>query len=221
MRLYYTTHRNPRKCTFEPFGYWKLPPHLPILYNKKYYTILLRAGSDRMVPALRILFMLTLAIGWSQSNSSRAPKFESYPEHEVYVGGLATPKYSPSMEVRYKREIRNNYVVETKPNFAGHFVLLHWSCGSACIEMAIVDAKSGDIYSPPITDEGIGIQRFFLPYLTHLNGGSSGPILQFKPDSRLFIIKCNHGNEWKGYTYYFLWKQNKWELLRRAPLIEK
>jgi hypothetical protein len=166
------------------------------------------------------IFLLTFyaAAGWSQTNSSSLPKFENFLASSEYSGTLAELRYPASMEKRYKREIRDNYVVETKPNFAGHFVLLHWSCGTACKEMAIVDARNGNIYFPPITDEGIGVPSYFLPFLTYPNGGTTGPVLQFRTDSRLLIIKCNQGKGWRSYIFYFLWQHDKWRLLRKEPL---
>jgi hypothetical protein len=172
-----------------------------------------------LISLLRVvLFLFYIAFGWSQSNSPQVPKFENYPEYDVYAGTLAKPKFSASIKARFRREISESYAVETKPNFAGHFVILRWSCGTACLEMAIVDAISGNIYFPPITDEGIGVQSYFLPFLTYPEGGTTGPVIRFKTNSRLLIIQCNYKNEWKGYTYYFLWQQNKWNLLLKERL---
>lgn len=41
-------------------------------------------------------------------------------------------------------------VVATGANFAGHFTIVHWGCGTDCVGYAVVDTSSGEIidYSP-------------------------------------------------------------------------
>jgi hypothetical protein len=34
------------------------------------------------------------------------------------------------------------------PNFAGHYTLIDWGCGTSCRAFAIVDAKTGGVYFP-------------------------------------------------------------------------
>lgn len=36
-------------------------------------------------------------------------------------------------------------------NFAGHFTLVTWGCGSDCRMVAAVNAKTGDVYIAPFT----------------------------------------------------------------------
>jgi hypothetical protein len=37
------------------------------------------------------------------------------------------------------------------PNFAGHYTVVMWGCGSDCMEVAVVDAKTGHVYFVPFT----------------------------------------------------------------------
>lgn len=34
------------------------------------------------------------------------------------------------------------------PNFAGHYRIVTWGCGSACLELAIVDLENGRVHFP-------------------------------------------------------------------------
>ena len=34
-------------------------------------------------------------------------------------------------------------------NFAGHYVVASWGCGTGCAQFAIIDAITGDLYAPP------------------------------------------------------------------------
>jgi hypothetical protein len=85
--------------------------------------------------------------------------------------------------------------------------------------MVIVDARNGDIYYPPISFEGVGARSFDLPLLT-IGEIAQNPQVEFRSGSRLMIIKAtpNQSGRHPSYTYYFLWRQNRWTLLRRLPL---
>ena len=87
--------------------------------------------------------------------------------------------------------------------------------------MAIVDAATGKIHLPPIS-EGL-----FLPIIPPASPGDpdqcppwGAAILEFRPNSKLMIVKANpdprHGRI--NYTHYFLWENDHWRLLSRVPL---
>jgi hypothetical protein len=154
------------------------------------------------------------------------PRFEDYPVTTVYRGNPASPKIVTSSDKLDMEKIRNGVEKGTGvfhgseekkgPNFAGCFTLITWSCGSSCLRMAIVDSKSGDIFSPP--DAGNCIADFNLPNLTYAGQAPRNPELQFRLDSNLLIIK-NNARTSLPYTSYYLWQENRWTLLRRAPLL--
>lgn len=87
------------------------------------------------------------------------PRFTDYPVKEVYDGKSAKAKtgkgmgqphpdggYLPSMF-----RTRLNAASESQlVNFAGHYILTTWGCGSGgCVDGAIIDAKSGDVFWLP------------------------------------------------------------------------
>jgi hypothetical protein len=41
-----------------------------------------------------------------------------------------------------------------EPNFAGSYFVIRWGCGSQCVMMATVDARTGMIYEPPLAAKG-------------------------------------------------------------------
>jgi hypothetical protein len=53
------------------------------------------------------------------------------------------------------------------PNFAGSLIVIQWGCGAPCLRMAIVNARTGEVYSPPISINGVGVQSFDLPLRKH------------------------------------------------------
>jgi hypothetical protein len=82
---------------------------------------------------------------------------------------------------------------------------------------AIVDAVTGKIYSPPISE------GFALPIISPGDPDPCpqwGPaIAEFRLNSNLMIVSANPGLKEEGnYRHYFLWENNRWKLLRRVPM---
>jgi len=106
--------------------------------------------------AISTAFILVLPVA-AQSTS---PKFKDYLVQEVYEGknakaktgkGLGQPHpeggYLPSMF-----RTRLNAASESgEVNFAGHYILTTWGCGSGgCVEGAVINALTGDIVWLPL-----------------------------------------------------------------------
>ncbi|HTK60303.1 MAG TPA: hypothetical protein VL283_03830 [Candidatus Baltobacteraceae bacterium] len=72
------------------------------------------------------------------------PSYEDYPVDEIYTGTVAAVDFSgnePALE--FKTTIRQQ--AAKGPNFAGHYTVVSWGCGSACQQNAVIDAKTGVI----------------------------------------------------------------------------
>ena len=137
---------------------------------------------------------------------------------EVYKGPLAAPILATQQERLYRTRIRNGVqfgegvervqgeLERPGPNFAGHYIIVEIGCGSPCVLMAIVDAKTGRIHNPPMST-GLGI--------TNLGGYPWLPGIEFRLDSDLMIMRpC--ANDGPVYDHYFLWTDNRWKLIRKV-----
>ena len=117
-----------------------------------------------------------------------APAFTDYPEREIYKGkhaeartgnGVGQPHpdggYLPSMfRTRLIEAARSGNV-----NFAGHYILTIWGCGSGgCREGAIIDAKNRDVFWLPAVECCWGGDGFFVD-----------------KNSRLFVISTKSGQD--------------------------
>ncbi len=49
----------------------------------------------------------------------------------------------------YKTQIFDQ--VKRGPNFAGHFTVAKWGCGSACLAFVVVDSRTGNVFDPGFT----------------------------------------------------------------------
>jgi hypothetical protein len=116
----------------------------------------------------------------------------------VYKGRLAPPNFkTDTAALKFRTQIKTQCKSQGI-NFAGHYTLVKWGCGSGCKEIAIVDRITGDIY-----------------YSNVLNGiDDSFYTLECKQDSKLLVT-----NEWmlkdhKGYILcHDVWKLgfDKWD----------
>ena len=75
---------------------------------------------------------------------SRTPRFRDYPVPETYRG-----KTAPLVLTRDDRVFRTRLRWAAKnlqPNFAGHYILTTWGCGTSCLMGAVIDAKTGRVH---------------------------------------------------------------------------
>jgi hypothetical protein len=159
---------------------------------------------------------------WAQK-ASTTPRFEDYRVTDVFTGAPAMPILATSEEKHYGTRIRNgvltgsdvwngswrNPIKSNGPNFAGHYFIIRWGCGSQCSMMATVDAKTGNIYGPPLSGAG---SELYLP-LDNL----SDMEVDFKPDSSLLVLRnaCkDFRNRSSCGVYYFNWQETRFVLLK-------
>lgn len=180
---------------------------------------------------------LVTAAGVTAQNSTptsteRLPRFEDYPVTDVFKGTPAAPKIVTPQKRMYRTRIREGVskgwgVVrdgkeQPGPNFAGHMIVVQWPCGAPCMMMAMADAQTGDVYSSPISFDGIGSQSLALPLLTPELAVGRNPDVEFRQDSSLMVIRATSKQtpQHPSYTYYFLWQVGEWKLLRRVLIKE-
>ena len=180
------------------------------------------------IPCFVPVLLFAAGAAWAQIRSGGVPRFEDYPVGEVFAGRLAVPKLITPLEHSYADQIMggvdSGYGVlrggreQSGANFAGDMVVIQWGCGSPCIRMAMVDARSGEVHYPPISFSGIGARSFDLPLLTVGDSVPQNPEVQFRPNSRLMIVRATPGGPGpnRSYTYYFLWRGNRWTLVRKV-----
>jgi hypothetical protein len=159
-----------------------------------------------------ITLSLVLALSaWAQPPNSRLPRFEDYPVIELFTGTPAAPVIETRGAKKYQTSIRRG--VEQGANFAGHYIVIRLGCGSGCVLLPIVDARTGVIHRPPMTDPF----EFVMPMVGPLSSE-----VEFRPDSRLWTMTAcpEQQSRWDGpcFRFYFLWQDEKWTQLRKVQL---
>lgn len=81
-------------------------------------------------------------------------------------------------------------------NFADHYIIVTWGCGTDCSQLAIVDALNGAVYFP----KALGAVAAVNVHDQVLKGG----VLRFRRDSRLLIAigMPNEDASQRGVSYY-------------------
>jgi hypothetical protein len=172
------------------------------------------------------IFPTLLAI--STVSAQQIPKFEDYPVTKIFTGTPAAPILATPQQRLYRTRIREGVSKgegvwrdgqeQPGPNFAGHYIIISFGCGSPCELNAIVDAATGKIYNPPISQ---GLQ------LPGIAPGDPEPCPQwgqanvkFHLNSKLMTVEAN--TDWpadkRNYRHYFLWENNQWKLLQKVPI---
>ena len=121
-------------------------------------------------------------------------QFDNYKVDKVYKGRLAPPNFNTDPNAKYY----NTKIVEgckaEGVNFAGHYKIVDWGCGTMCQEMAVVDRISGQIIYSQIPFDKVD--------------GHSG--ISYKIDSRMLIINTEALSEFydyePGYRRFDSWR---------------
>jgi hypothetical protein len=139
-----------------------------------------------------------------------APRFGDYTE-PVFKGRAAALKLTAREARFYRTRLREG--ARRAVNFAGHYKLHTWSCGTGCLQTAFIDAKTGEVFFP---EELNGfIVCFYDP----------GPVndleeaLKFERGSRLIVMSgyplSERGkDEPKKGFYYYEWTGKDLKLLK-------
>ncbi len=85
---------------------------------------------------LPILILPLATLGHAQIET--LPAFEQFNVAETFKGTPATPKIIRNHR-SYRTQIREG--AAKGPNFAGHYTIAEWGCGSSCVSIAIIDVK--------------------------------------------------------------------------------
>lgn len=124
--------------------------------------------------------------------------FDRYPA-EVFHGRPAAPHLETARARLFRTAIFKG--AKAGANFAGHFALVSWGCGSSCGSYVLVDSESGKIYEPP--------------ELVNVELGTGGPV--YRGDSSLLVLaNCptlSQGCERKFYN----WDGQKLVLVKTEP----
>src|SRR5215472_4297169 len=84
-------------------------------------------------------------------------KFEDYAASADFKGKPAAPILATKGDRMFRTQIRD--AARKGPNFAGHYTIAEWGCGSGCVSLAVVDAVSGKVFAAPFKNLALPLQE--------------------------------------------------------------
>lgn len=171
---------------------------------------------------LTLLLLLNNVLS-AQSVKPSEPRFEDFPVAEVFEGTPADPILITAEQRLYRTRIRRGVSkgegvwygswrkpIQTKrPNFAGHYYVIRWGCASNCVMAAIVGAKTGKVFGPPMSDAKTGFYVNFDPLGDY--------DIDIHPQSSLMVLRnaCAVARSGCG-VYYFNWENDRFQLVKKV-----
>jgi hypothetical protein len=125
------------------------------------------------------LFLLLSATVLSAQETA-GYRFENYKAKVIGSPKKASINYQSNKTAkRYRTAITECYNL-SDANFAGHYIVCLWGCGTGCQDGAMVDLTDGKVYDVPL-----GEARYFFG----CDFKADEDCLDFRADSRLFITQ--------------------------------
>lgn len=155
------------------------------------------AGPSAKIGRVKAAILIGIGFGvaiLAQTQERHVPRFEDYPADPIYTARPAEPILRRREERRFRtvigRGVNEGLGVEDGitwkelahpgPNFAGHYAIVKWGCGSPCVMAAFVNLTDGRVLPPPF-HHGPGHSYFQVPWAF-----PKAP-LQYRLNSRLLI----------------------------------
>ena len=150
---------------------------------------------------LAVVGVLSRPVSLACDSEGTAPRFADYPVVTIYSGPAhAVDLASDPRARRFRTRLREG--ATSPPNFAGHYKLIQWGCGTSCQETAIVDLVSGRVF-------------FAAGSLVGVDHRADSALLVVNPASA--IPRTEDGSaQPPGYhirSYYYRWEEKEKTLL--------
>jgi hypothetical protein len=149
-----------------------------------------------------VIGLLAALLSWPAHAADKPPRFQDFPATHIFKGKPARVDVNSRPDARMFRTQLRTQAAEG-PDFAGHYKIATWGCGSSCESFAIVDSITGKVWFPPVLSE------------ISWNGWDGDDYgLKFKLTSKLLVLHGSRGEEPATGSFYYLWEKNKLKLIR-------
>ena len=130
------------------------------------------------------------------------PYFQDFAVTNIFKGKSAAVDLTSDPEAHHYRTMLRRQAAEG-PDFAGHYKIAIWGCGSECEAFAIEDSKTGKVY---FSRE--------LPYVSWTGWEGTNEGLDYRINSKLLILHGRPEEKPQIGIFYYVWDDNKLRLIR-------
>jgi len=152
------------------------------------------------LPLALLAAAVTLSFG-AANGQTKALRFEDFRVTNIYRRRSAHIDFSDAGARMYRTRLTE--AAKSKSNFAGHYIITDWGCGTECFVPVAIDARTGKVYF-------FGFSVSYSPFATDV-------AMEYRLDSKLIVIngylEDEHGQKEHG-TYSYKWQNNRLVLLR-------
>ena len=161
-----------------------------------------------MANVLLIAVIAGIASVSASAQTSRAPSFSHYPV-AVEKARVRAIDFKKNPDARSFRT-RLTEGLKAGVNFAGHYTLVGWGCGTGCISGAVIDARNGHVIWP---------EQFNAIGVWYGGDEYAAEPIAYKKNSRLLVISgspgvANGAAEKPQGLYYYEWKNDRLRLVK-------
>jgi hypothetical protein len=162
-----------------------------------------------MIVRIMLAAVMLWGVLYGQNKApEKLPEFKDYPVTGIFHGAPAAPKLLTPGQRRFRTMIRQ--WARKGANFAGHYTIAEWGCGTACVQIAVVDIQTGDVYEGPFGNLPQGYIGYGINFEEETN-------IFYRRDSALFIARgCP--NHKQCAAYYYRWTGSEFKLFHRIPM---
>lgn len=141
-------------------------------------------------------------VGANDLADKTSPPFSDYPVTSSTLATFANLDVSSSRIARtYRTVIRQE--MRKGANFAGHYRVAIWGCGSSCAQFAVVNLTTGRVITAKNIDSVSGVQLNADEFLPHTESDAWG--FRFNKNSRLLVVLGTlNDDETKRGAFYFV-----------------
>jgi hypothetical protein len=137
---------------------------------------------------------LAFTISLFAEDAKTRPQFKDYSVEQIYRGSPAAPKLITQGDRMFRTMIRNGAKADV--DFAGHYTVPSWGCGTECDEFVIVDSITGTVFDVPFS-----VVELPGSY-EKAHGAEDHERMEFHPDSRLLKLNmCPNEKDCGFYDY--------------------
>lgn len=144
-----------------------------------------------------VSIVLAAGFGDAARAAKPVPEFGNFPVARAWHGKVAPTVLQSEQDHRFATRLRE--LSGKRPNFAGHYAFSSWGCGAACTMAVAVDVETGD--------------TVWLPFTVCCWNAEVRQPVEYRPDSKLVIVRGSRNETGNG-TYYYLFDQHRFTLLR-------
>lgn len=159
--------------------------------------------SPQLIAVIVLLFAVCTA-----AQTTKVPTFGQYPA-KVENAKVKHIDFKRNPDARSFRT-RLSEALTRGVNFAGHYVVAGWGCGTGCISGAIIDARTGNVFWP---------EQFGSIGVWYGTENYANEPVSYRKNSRLFVIfgipgsKEGEPDKPSG-KYYYEWAKNRLRLVK-------